>query len=205
MVTGLWGKKIGMTQVFTGDKAVPVTVIDIAHWVITQIKTQDRDGYDAVQFGRVKAKYADQEFSDVWLKKPKTYFNSVREVRLSAPVEGLEVGKVVDTQTVFAEGDAVDVFGVTKGCGFAGVVRRHNFAGPPASHGHTMGKRTGSIGFMATQGKVIKGKKMPGHMGAVRRVIENLDVVKIDTDAQVVLVKGSVPGKAGSFVFMRKV
>jgi large subunit ribosomal protein L3 len=204
MVRGFWGKKIGMTQVFVQDKVVPVTVVDIADWVVTQIKQEDRDGYSAVQVGRVKKRYADKKFSPDWLKSLKHYFGTIKEIRLDKDIEGVTVGKKVDLEDSFAAGDHVDVFGKTKGCGFAGVVRRHNFGGPPASHGHTMGKRTGSLSFMCSQGRVIKGKKMPGHMGNKQQMMKNLEVVRIDASSQVVLLKGSVPGRPGSLMFVRK-
>jgi len=207
MVSGLWGKKIGMTQVFSEENAVvPVTVIDVAGWFVTNIKTVERDGYAAVQLGRVKKRYEGVNFSTGWLKKPKSYFSLLREVRVkdkdqqSLPA----VGQPIDITTVLEKGLSVDVFGTTKGCGFAGVVRRHGFAGPPKSHGHTMGNRTGSIGFNCSCGSVIKGKAMPGQMGAKKNVSKNLEVIKVDHDAKVVLVKGAVPGKSGSFVFIRR-
>jgi len=207
MVSGLWGKKIGMTQVFSKENAVvPVTVIDVDGWFVTNIKTVERDGYAAVQLGLLKKRYAGSSFSADWLKKPKKHFTFLREVRVKQEeVQSLPaIGTVVDFAPFLEEGVLVDVFGISKGCGFAGVIRRHNFAGPPASHGSTMGNRTGSIGTFATQGKVIKGKAMPGHMGATKDVAKNLEVIKIDQDAKVILVKGSVPGKSGSLVFVRK-
>jgi len=207
MVAGIWGRKIGMTQVFSKENAVvPVTVINVAGWIVTNVRTAERDGYVAVQLGCVKKRYADSAFSPEWIKKPKKYFSALREVKVK--LEEKEsfpaVGDSVDLSTTLQEGNLVDVFGVSKGCGFAGVVRRHNFAGPPGSHGSTMGKRTGSIGSFATQGKVIKGKAMPGQMGAKRDVAKNLEVVRVDSEDQIVLVKGSVPGKSGSLVFVRK-
>ncbi len=204
MVKGLWGRKIGMTQVFSGDKVVPVTVIDVAHWVITNVKTQERDGYQAVQVGCVKKRYAQKAFSAAWLKKPKEHFSAVREIHLNDGSYEAIIGQPVDFSKIVALGDTVDVFGKTKGCGFAGVVKRHRFAGPPGSHGSTMGKRPGSIGTFATQGKVIKGKKMPGRMGNKQRVMRNLDVVKVEAEANFIAVKGSIPGKTGSLVFIRK-
>ena len=207
MVSGIWGKKIGMTQVFSKEKAVvPVTVIDAAGWVVTNVRTAERDGYVAIQLGCIKKRYADKAFSPEWIKKPKKYFSALREVKVKLDdQESLPaIGVSVDLSTVLQEGNIVDVFGVSKGCGFAGVVRRHNFAGPPGSHGATMGKHTGSIGSFATQGKVIKGKAMPGQMGAKRDAAKNLEIVRVDSEGQIVLVKGSVPGKSGSLVFIRK-
>jgi len=173
MVTGVWGKKIGMTQVFDADRAIPVTVIDIDHWIVTNIRKKGRDGHDAVQVG-----------ADI--------------------VGDITVGKPADFYTVLQPGNIVDVVGVTKGCGFAGVVKRHGFAGPPGSHGSTMGRRPGSIGFMRSQGRVIKGKRLPGHMGVQKRVARGLNVVRVEPEKRIILVKGSVPGKAGTLLFVRK-
>lgn len=203
MITGLWGRKIGMTQVFVENAVVPVTVIGTGNWLITQVKTQANDGYDAVQVGQVKDKFVGAAFSKEWLKKPKHYFKVMREVRLDTAAES-KVGEAIEAHRELNSGDLVDVFGITKGCGYAGVVRRHRFAGPPASHGSTMGKKTGSLSFFRSQGRVIKGKRMSGHMGVDKRVMANLKVVRIEPEAQIVLVKGCVPGKSGSLVFVRK-
>ena len=210
MVTGFWGKKIGMTQVFSKENAVvPVTAVDVSGWVVTNIRTKERDGYSAVQVGRIKDRYASKKFDNNWLKKPKLYFSVLKEIKLKADVSELKesivvIGKPADFRSILAEGDNVDVFGMTKGCGFAGVVRRHNFAGPPSSHGHTMGKKPGSLGGACSQGKVAKGKKLPGHMGNKQRAAKNLEVVRVEKDSEIVLVKGSIPGKSGSLVFLRK-
>jgi len=203
MIKGFWGKKIGMTQVFTGNKAIPVTVIDVSRWFITDIKTQERDGYQAVQVARVRKRYEGNDFNADWLKSKKQFFLTVREIRCTEPVQDVQVGSEVNFHENFEEGSFVDVAGISKGCGFAGVMRRHNFSGGRGSHGDTMGRNTGSIGFMCACGKVIKGKKMPGHMGVTRHTIENLKLVKVEKDSKAILVKGSIPGKAGSMVFVR--
>jgi large subunit ribosomal protein L3 len=205
MIAGLWGKKIGMTQVFEGDKVVPVTAINVEDWFITGIKNEERDGYNALQVGLVRNRYVGQSFSNDWIKKPNRYFYFVREIKMPQLVEGVAVGQKVTSHAVLAAGDEVNVFGLTKGCGFAGAVRRHGFTGAPASHGATMGKRTGSLGGARAEGEVFKGKKMPGHMGTNRRTVQGLSVVKIvESPESVILVKGSVPGKSGSLVFIRK-
>jgi large subunit ribosomal protein L3 len=204
MVAGFWGKKIGMTQLFSGNKVVPATVIDVSSWYVTDIKTQERDGYDAVQVGKVKKRHEKEQFSPSWLKDKRVYFSFVREIPLAQAAEGIEIGKSVDFFTLFNEGDAVDVSGVTKGAGFAGVVRRHNYKGGRGSHGCTMGRAPGSLGFMTKSGRVIKGKALPGHMGVKNRTMQNLEVVKILKDENAIVIKGSVPGKAGSLVFVRK-
>lgn len=202
MIKGFWAKKIGMTQVFSGNKVVPVTVVDTSSWFVTDVKNQERDGYYAVQVGRVRKRYEGLEFSSEWLKKKKDFFTIIREIRSEVPVENVQVGQLADFESNFSEGAFVDVRGITKGCGFAGVFKKHGFTGGPSSHGDKMGRRTGSLSFMRREGRVIKGKGMPGHMGSVQRAAEGLEIVKIQSDSRVVLVKGSVPGKAGSFVFV---
>jgi len=206
MVAGFWGKKIGMTQIFADDKVIPVTAIDASPWFVTRVKMQDRDGYNAVQVARVKKRYVDDHFSKQWLKKPNEYFSFVKEVRFDKgdDLKGFSVGKSADLCSILSAGDKVDVSGTTKGRGFAGVVRRHGFSGGGASHGSTMGRRPGAISFMASQGRVIKGKKMPGQAGNTKCTIQKLEVVKVSENPRIVLVKGSVPGKAGSLVFVRK-
>ena len=204
MTKEFWGKKIGMTQLFVGDKVVPVTAIDVAHWVVTQVKTQERDGYNAIQVGLPRDRYAQQSFSADWLKKLKKHFVFIKEVQMPSEVLDVTVGQPAHFHLQLAEGEAVNVTGTTKGGGFAGVVRRHGFAGAAASHGQTMGKRPGSLSFMRSRGRVIKGKRLPGHMGVLQRIMRKLDVVKIEQDSHVVFVKGSVPGKSGSLVFVKK-
>jgi large subunit ribosomal protein L3 len=203
---GLWGKKIGMTQVFSDEKkVVPVTAIDLSNWYVTQIKDKEVDGYNAVQLGCVRDRYVGQNFSIDWLKNPRKYFGALKEVKIENSTLNIEVGQLASLSTLLSEGDIVDVFGITKGAGFQGVVKRHGFAGGRASHGATFGRFTGSLSFMRSRGRVIKGKGMPGHMGVNRRVMKNLKVIKVKSDANVVLVKGSVPGKSGSLVFIQKV
>ncbi len=205
MVRGLWGKKIGMAQVFSEEKrVVPVTAIDISNWYITQIKTEEIDGYSAVQVGCLKYRYVDQAFSTDWIKAPEKYFSVLKEIRTDNKLEGVEVGSPADFLSILSAGDNVDVFGVSKGAGFQGVVKRYNFAGGRASHGATFGRFTGSLGCMRSRGRVMKGQRMPGHMGVQQCVMKNLEVVKVESDANVVLVKGSVPGKSGSLVFVKK-
>lgn len=205
-MTGLWGKKIGMTQVFADNKAVPVTVIDVSNWYITNSKTVERDGYNAVQIGCVRPRYQDQELDSDWLKQLKKHFTFVREIKLDKnPSEmALEIGKPAGFLAILQQGDKVDVLGTSKGRGFAGAVKRHGFSGAPASHGAKMGRRPGSLSWMRSQGRVPKGKRLPGHLGNAQKVIRNLEIVTVRPDDNVVLVKGSVPGKTGSLVFLRK-
>lgn len=207
MVAGLWGKKVGMTQVFAQDKAIPVTVIDVSNWLVTQVKTEPTDGYTALQVGQLRERYKQLDFSSDWLKKPNHYFRYLREIKLNT-AEGAQqqefvVGQPVSFHTLLQAGSNVHVVGTSKGAGFAGAVRRHGFAGARASHGSKMGKRPGSLSFMRSQGRVIKGKRLPGHMGTLTKMVRNLEVVKVYQEDKLVLIKGSVPGKAGSLVFIR--
>lgn len=205
MITGIWGRKIGMTQVFVEDQVVPVTAIDMANWIVTNVRTDEKDGYHAVQVGYLRDRYVAQQFSPEWLKDLKKYFRYVREIRSPKVVENITIGQPVDFYTMLAQGNKVDVIGITKGRGFAGVVKRHDFTGAKASHGSKMGKRPGSSSSYRSQGRIIKGKRFPGHMGTLTRMMKQLDVVKVEPDAKIVLVKGSIPGHAGSLVFVRKV
>lgn len=206
MVNGLWGKKIGMTSVFAGDVILPVTVVDTAGWFVLQLKNAKNDGYDAVQVGFLKPRYRKSKFNPEWLKNLNNYFEHIKELAVEDVAADLTVGMpLAFDQSQLAVGSLVDVIGVSKGHGYAGVVRRHNFGGGRASHG---GKCTlnapGSISFMRARGRVIKGKRMAGHMGAERKTVKNLEVVQVDTDSNVILIKGAIPGKSGSLVFVRK-
>jgi|GEM_PF-846001 len=203
MIAGVWGRKIGMTQVFEGDAVVPVTAINVDFWVVTGLKIRERDGYDAMQVGCIKDRFTDCDFSPDWVKQPKKYFNFIREIKLQESAT-YTVGDKVSPLTYLAEGKRVDVFGLTKGCGFAGAVKRHGFTGAPATHGSTMGNAPGSMSGPRTKGKVIKGKRLPGHMGMQQRAAMGLRVIKlINKPTATVLVKGSVPGKGGTLVFLR--
>ena len=207
MLRGVWGRKIGMTQVFSDqNRVVPVTVIDLGHWFITNIKIQNRDGYNAVQIGLVRKRYRDKPFNQEWRKKPKHYFIVLREIALvEQPEEPFQIGQSLDIETILSAGQEVNVFGITKGRGFQGVVKRHGYSGGPASHGPRFGRWPGSVSFMHSQGRVIKGKKLPGHMGTECRVMKNLEVIRVEKDEKIAMVKGSVPGGTGSLVFMQKV
>lgn len=205
MVSGLWGKKLGMTQVFEQNKSVaPVTVIDGSHWFIVDIKTQEKDGANAVRVGLVRSKYQDKPFEEQWLKALKKYFSHVREIKLNKPLEGIVSGQQAPFADLFVDGEKVDVIGVSKGRGFTGVVKRHGFTGGRSSHGSMFHRRPGSIGHMRTRGRVIKGKKLPGHMGVQRCTVKNLTVVSTDQEKHIVLIKGAVPGSIGTPVFVRK-
>ncbi len=206
MLKGIWGKKIGMTQVFTpAGKVVPVTAINLDNWFVTQIKTQEVDGYDAIQLGLVRSRYEGNAFDAQWLKKPKQFFLEMREVKVESKDLSLKVGDSIDFASMIEQGKLVDVFGITIGKGFQGVVKRHGFSGGRASHGPRFGRIPGSLSFMRSQGRVIKNKKLPGHMGVQKRVSKHLEIVQIEPTAKIVLIKGSVPGRAGSLVYMQKV
>lgn len=204
MMISVWGKKIGMTQLFVGDKVVPVTAIDVSNWLVTNIKTKERDGYEAVQVGLPKKRFQQKPFTPEWIKKLTTYFSVVREVTVENMAAELTIGQPIDLTAIMAEGNRLNVTGTTIGRGFQGTMKRHDFNGSPGSHGSTIGRRPGSLGFMRSRGRVIKGKRLPGHMGDVTRVTKNLEVVKFEQDARVVLVSGSIAGKSGSLVFIKK-
>ena len=203
-VTGIWGRKIGMTQVFVNDKVVPVTAIDVADWHITNIKTQERDGYNALQVGKVKDRYKAEKYNKEWVKKPNQYYSFIREIPLKTTTTDFTVGNNIDFSQLIQLGEKVDVRSKTIGKSFAGVVKRHGFGGPPGSHGSNMGNRPGSIGSLVKSGHVIKGKRLPGHMGCDNQMMRNLEIVMVEAETKTLLVKGSIPGKAGSLVFVRK-
>ena len=205
MVQGIWGRKVGMTQVFADDSSViPVTVVNTAGWFLTQVKKTEVDGYNAIQVACPRKKYADQPFDQEWLKKLKQHCLYIKEIAVIDLPENLVVGSPIDLATILAKDDSVDATGVTKGCGFAGVMKRHGFAGGPKTHGSTFKRRPGSIGNMRATGKVIKGKKLPGQMGDKQRTVQKLQVIQVRSEDNIVLIKGSMAGKPGSLVFLRK-
>jgi len=205
MSTALIGKKIGMTQVYseTGE-LLPVTVIEAGPCPVLQVKNLEKDGYSAIQigFGPKKEKNTSKAAMGHFKKAGLGPNRFVREIRLDEDSD-LEAGSSLSVD-IFSEAAKVDVIGVTKGRGFQGVVKRWNFAGGPASHGSMFHRRGGSYGMCQWPGKVIKGKKMPGHFGTDRRTVQNLKVVKVLSDKNLILVKGSVPGANGSMVIVRK-
>lgn len=204
MIKGLWGKKVGMTQLFIENNVVPVTVINVFGWFVLQIKTEKKDGYTAVQVGCLRKKYAEQGFKAEYLKQKKKYFLHVREIALEGEGDSLKIGQTMSSEGVIEKTQRIDVVGISKGAGFAGVMRRHNFAGGPKSHGSSFKRRPGSLGNLCATGKVAKGKDMPGHMGVDRVTTKNLKIVDVSQEKHIVLVKGSFAGKPGSVVYMRK-
>lgn len=204
MAARLWGKKVGMTQVFSNNKVVPVTAIDVAHWIVTNNKTKERDGYGAVQVGLLRDRYTTVPFNKEWLTETRKHFYYLREIAFDGDASNIQIGQPMVFNELVNLGEFVDVVGTSIGRGFAGVIKRHDFKGAPGSHGSNMGKRPGSSGSYRSQGRVIKGKRFPGHMGADSQVMRNLEIVSVNKDANVVLVKGSVPGKIGSLLCLRK-
>ena len=201
MKKALIGKKIGMTQIFDeAGKVIPVTVIEAGPCVVAQIKTAETDGYDAVQlgFGEVKESKLNKPEKGHFAKASVANKKHLREFRLDS-LEGMTVGTELKAD-VFAAGDHVDIQGTTKGKGFQGVIKRHGQSRGPMGHGSMYHRRPGSMGSTSTPGRVFKGKKLPGHMGRVTVTIQNLEVVRVDMDKNVILVKGSVPGAKGAIL-----
>jgi large subunit ribosomal protein L3 len=207
MLESLVGKKIGMTQVFDKMRcAVPVTVIDIGRWFVTQVKTNEKDGYASLQIGKPKDKLHDVPFSMDWLKAKKKFFSHLKEIPLiEEDAEAFNVGQQIALDdSCFQEDMPVFVTGVSTGKGFQGVVKRWNFAGGPSSHGSTFHRKPGSIGNICSQGKVVKGKKLPGHTGNKRFTAKGLKVVRVDKQAGCIFVYGAVPGRKNSLVIIHK-
>ena len=202
MLQGFLGKKIGMTQIFREDgKVVPVTVIQAGPCVVTQVKTMETDGYEAVQlgFGDVKRRNKPQAGH---LKNSKLS-RYLREVTTD-DTNGFTVGQSIGVD-IFEAGEKVDVIGTSKGRGFAGVMKRWNFSGGPRTHGQSDRARApGSIGGGTTPGKVYKGMKMGGHMGNRRITVKGLEIIEIDTERNLLMVKGGIPGAPNSLIQIRR-
>src|SRR5918993_4467493 len=206
MVTGIIGKKVGMTQLFDADGTVhPATVLKAGPCVVAQVKTVDGDGYEAVQIGLVEAKPGKEN-------KPSTgHFKKAgvpptrvrREVKVAPGGEAPKAGDQVNV-SIFADGERVDVIGTSRGKGFQGVVKRHHFRGGRASHGSMFHRAPGSIGASSFPSRVVKGMRMGGHMGNDRVTVRNLKVLKIDAENNLLLVEGSVPGSPGGYLTIRK-
>ncbi len=200
---GILGKKIGMTQVFTKNgKLIPVTVIEVEPNVVTQIKTVEKDGYDAIQLGTQTIRENLSNKPQIGHTKkantePKRFLREIRGVN----VNDYTLGQTL-TSEVFSEGEIVDVSGISKGKGFQGVIKRHNQSTGPMGHGSQYHRGVGSLGTMLPM-HVLKGKKMPGQMGNVARTVQNLEIISIDTENNVILVKGNVPGPKKSLVMIR--
>ena len=200
---GILGRKIGMTQVFTkSGKLIPVTVVSVEPNVVTQIKTKENDGYEAIQLGfdtkREKlATKASLGHTNKANTTPKRFFKEIKGVDVNNYTLGQEIK--VD---IFTEGEVVDVTGTTKGKGFQGVIKRHGQSRGPMGHGSHYQRRPGSLGTMRPM-RVIPGKKLPGHMGQLTVTIQNLEIVAVDAKENVILVKGNIPGAKQSLVFIK--
>ena len=207
MAIGMVGRKCGMTRVFTeAGESVPVTVVEVLPNRVTQVKTTERDGYRAVQvtYGERRPQLLSKAAAGHFAKANVAPGRTLMEFRLGA-TDGAELQPGTELKADrFTAGQAVDVTGVTIGKGFAGVMKRHNFAGGYASHGHSVSHRVpGSIGQRQTPGRVFPGKRMSGHMGVMRRTTENLQVVSVDAARNLLLIRGAVPGSKGGEVVVR--
>lgn len=201
---GILGKKIGMTQIFTeAGEVVPVTVVEAGPVVVTQVKTIENDGYNAVQVGFVDAK-------EKSLNKPQkghlaaanVLKKHLKEFRVEA-VDAYTVGQEIKAD-VFAAGEMIDVTGISKGKGFQGPIKRHGQSRGPETHGSRYHRRPGSMGACSYPGRVFKNKKLAGHMGSVKVTVQNLEVVRVDADKNFILVKGAIPGAKGSVVTIKE-
>ena len=206
MAKAILGRKLGMTQIFTEEgRVVPVTVVESGNNFVLQNKTDETDGYNAVQigFGEVKEKNVNKPLKGHFEKAGVKAVRFIREMRLSAPSE-YNVGDTIGVD-IFAAGDLVDVVGTSKGKGFAGGIKRHNFARGPMGHGSKSHREPGSTGAMISGpgGRVLKGKKLPGRMGGERVTVQRLTVVRVDTDRNLILIKGAIPGPKKGFVVIK--
>ena len=201
---GILGKKLGMTQIFTEEGiVVPVTVVEAGPNVVTQVKTVEKDGYNAIQVGFEDAK-------EKSLNKPQkghlaaanVLKKHLKEFRVDA-VEEFTVGQEIKAD-LFAAGEKIDVTGTSKGKGFQGTIKRHGQSRGPESHGSRYHRRPGSMGACSFPGRVFKNKKLAGHMGSVKVTVQNLEVVKVDADKNLILVKGAIPGPKGSMVTIKE-
>jgi len=203
---GLLAKKLGMTQIFKEGKAIPVTVLKAGPCYVVDKRTPEKDGYAAIVLGfeEVKEKLVNKPLLGIFKKRNLKPLRFLKEVRVEPEeLEKYEVGQVIGPD-VFQVGELVDVTGTSKGRGFQGGVKRHGFRGFPDSHGSRYHRAGGSIGSSTFPGRVFKGKTMPGHMGNERITVQNLEIVEIDTENNLILVKGAVPGSVNSLVFVKQ-
>ena len=196
MKKAIVAKKIGMTQVFNQEtgEMIPVTVLEAGPCVVTQVKTVEHDGYSAVQvgFGDIREKLVNKPDKGQFAKAGVEVKRMLEELKLD-DAENYKVGDVIKAD-MFAVGDKVDASGISKGKGYQGAIKRHGFGRGPMEHGSKYHRHAVSLGSSATPGRVFKGKKLPGHMGNVARTVQNLEIVRVDADQNLLLVKGSVPG-----------
>ena len=201
MKKAIIGKKVGMTQIFDEKgKVIPVTVIEAGPCTVAQVKTVETDGYNAIQlgFGDVKESKINKPEKGHFAKSKLTPKKHLREFRLD-DISSYKIGDEVKAD-IFAAGEKIDVQGTSKGKGFQGVIKRHGQSRGPMGHGSMYHRRPGSMGSTSTPGRVFKGKRLPGHMGTNTITIQNLEVVSVDLDKNVILVKGSVPGANGAIL-----
>ena len=206
MAKAILGRKLGMTQIFTEEgRVVPVTVVESGNNFVLRNKTNETDGYNAVQlgFGDIKEKNVTKPLKGHFEKAGVKAVRFIREMRLSAPSE-YNVGDTIGVD-IFAAGDLVDVVGTSKGKGFAGGIKRHNFARGPMGHGSKSHREPGSTGAMISGpgGRVLKGKKLPGRMGGERVTVQRLTIVRVDSDRNLILIKGAIPGPKKGFVVIK--
>lgn len=205
MQKAIIGKKLGMTQVFSPEgKLIPVTVIEAGPCTVVQKKSMEKDGYEAIQvgFGEANPKRVTKPLQGHFNKAGVPFKKTLKEFRLE-DISGYEVASEIKCD-IFAEGEKVDVTGVSKGKGYAGVIKRHGFSRLKETHGTgPVHRHPGSMGACSTPSRVMKGKKLPGHMGNKQVTVLNLDVVKVDADRNLILVKGAVPGPRGAVVSVR--
>jgi large subunit ribosomal protein L3 len=205
MCKGLMGKKLGMTGLFATDgRVIPVTVIQAGPCVVTQIKTQATDGYNALQLGfeEVKVRHVTQPLQGHFRKSGEACFRHLQEFAVEHPEE-YTLGQRI-TLEIFSVGERVDVSGTTKGRGFAGVIKKEGFSGGRTTHGSKCHRIPGSIGSSAWPSRVFKGKGLPGHYGADRQTMQNIEIVDIRADDHILLVRGAVPGPASGMVAIKK-
>ncbi|HXG55666.1 MAG TPA: 50S ribosomal protein L3 [Vicinamibacterales bacterium] len=207
MVTGIIGRKIGMTQVFGADGVVsPATVVKAGPCVVVQSKTTQTDGYEAVQVGYVDERPSrENKPQQGHYKKAGVPPTRVRrELKVAKGADAPKAGDQILVNAVFNSGDRVDVIGVSRGKGFQGVMKRHNFSGGGASHGSMFHRAPGSIGASSYPSRVIKGMRMPGRMGGDRVTVRNLKIVQVDADNNLLVIHGAIPGAPGGYVIVRK-
>ncbi|NLW59579.1 MAG: 50S ribosomal protein L3 [Firmicutes bacterium] len=206
MAQGILGKKIGMTQVFNdAGRLIPVTVVEAGPCMVVQIKTEEKEGYTAVQlgFGEKKEKRTNKPLQGHFAKAGVKPLRYLREFRITPEeADQYKVGETVDV-SLFKEGELVDVTGRAKGKGFAGAIKRHNFHRGPMAHGSMYHRRPGSLGATGV-GRVFKGRKLPGRMGGQRVTVQGLEIIKVDPERNLLLIKGAIPGRNGALVQVKK-
>lgn len=206
MAKGILGKKVGMTQVFNAEgRLIPVTVVEAGPCIVVQKKSEEKEGYTAIQLGfaEKKAKRTSQPMKGHFAKAGVKPLRFLREIRITPEeAEQYKVGDTVDV-SLFKEGELVDVVGTAKGKGFAGVIKRYNFNRGPMAHGSMYHRRPGSLGATGPA-RVFKGRRLPGRMGGHRVTIQGLEIIKVDSEKNLLLVKGAIPGRNGGFVQVKE-